>query len=448
MSMPPAASLRRTMRTRIALAFTRAFAISLGSVLVLALYPTVMASPASGPHSACWTNSIPPSAPGLPRSGPVLVVSPTIGHVGSVIIISGSGWPANMPVAIDVEGTNGTPSNAVANLVGYASVQTDAAGTFAIQTTAPLSGDCGSTFGGPGTTAMFVAYTPNHTMTETAYFSYTGQPVLQVMSPSDVPQGNATTFHGYGFMPNVAVTLTCGTVPAYLYTAISDPGSPAPPETPVAGCQKKLRTDANGTFDTVVDLPGGLQPRQVLGFQATENTPTTGVLQTSVVEIRIIPSTMPSIVLSRNSGTVQNVISVTGSNWFPGDTIVLEYCRDQQVVSGFSGPRCDPSFTQALGQTMVHPDGSFVASVKLPPNAATGPITIQARVPNDVFGLAVYASGAPFQIVPPPPPWSALHPHLAFMLAYVQAMLPAGGLVLVLLGFYIVRRQRGKLSVV
>jgi hypothetical protein len=98
---------------------------------------------------------------------------------------------------------------------------------------------------------------------------------------------------------------------------------------------------------------------------------------------------------------------------------------------------------QRLGQATVDTTGRFQARVTLPQNARTGPIAIQARVPNDLFGLDVYAQARPFTILPTPPPWYVAHPRLVWALRTFSVPLT---LALVAAGFFIWRRMRRRVA--
>ena len=373
--------------------------------------------------------TVPTNTPG----GPSILLSHTTGPVGMAEIVTGAVWPAGVQVSLDfAEQAPDRTYYLLHSSVVSATVHPD--GTFAMPSFfMPDANSCGATAGpSPNSKVVYVVHTPDNAYAAQAEFTYTAQPTLGLGYLQHATAGAQLTLTGAFWEPNETMAVSFS-------SSAPNVNEVAASATPVGTLN--TRTDGYGGLNASYTLPATLLPRLNLYIQATAKGPLYGTVISQQIQMQVFPAHMPTLTLSRSSGTVNDAITVRGANWYPGDTVTITYCRWQTILSDLQVLRCDPSQSQTLTAVTVDAAGHFSTSIHLPTSAQNGPITIQALVPNDVFGLAVYAQAAPYTIVPPPPPWSAVHPRQAFALSILKPALPALALALILLGVYLWRRR-------
>ncbi len=187
-----------------------------------------------------WVLTIPIS--GIPNTGaPVVQLSPTSGPAGSVITVTGSGFPANTAVQV---GLGSFVPNALqqGQATTQSTVTTDANGSFTTQITIPPDATEGMQLAVqvivPGTSTSILSNTFQVTTQPT------GQPLVQI-TPSSGPAGTTVTVTGSGYPANTTVQVTLGLfVPQALTQSLTPSGTPL-----------NVITDPNGGFTTQVTIP-------------------------------------------------------------------------------------------------------------------------------------------------------------------------------------------------
>ncbi len=400
--------------------------------------------------SACGPGAT--ASVGVAASSASITLSRTKGPPGMSLEVSGTGWPEGATVLVDVDakGSDGTLYVLIATVV---STNVASGGTFQMQAfPAPQPGGCGD-ISADTNNVLFVAHTRDNSLSAEAPFTYTAQPTLDSPSGQQVRPNFAVTLTSENWEPGEQVTITSGVVATAQVSCIQQ-GPPACSQvtTPAPSATVHATANAQGAISLTYALPRGLPPRSGVLVQATGTGPLYGTVAAPPLGFLIVPSVDPAIALNRTTGTAGVAVVVQGSHWYPGDTVVIEYCRAENVTNvpelgargGQSNLRCDPQVAQWLGQVTVDANGRFTSTVSVPTNARIGPITIQARVPNDIFGLAVYAQVAAFEIVPPPLPWSHQHPRMALALTIGRPAVPALVLGTLLLAGYVWSRRRAR----
>ncbi len=189
-----------------------------------------------------WVLTIPGGTGGIPNTGaPVVQLSPTSGTPGTIVTVSGSGFPTNTALQI---GLGSFVPNALQQ--GQATMQsaitTDANGNFVTQITVPLDAPEGTqlavqvTNPGAGTSILsntFLVTAPSN-----------NQANVQI-SPSSGPAGTTVTVNGSGFPANTNVQVMLGQfIPQALAQGLNATGNPI-----------TLLTDGNGNFATQMTIP-------------------------------------------------------------------------------------------------------------------------------------------------------------------------------------------------
>lgn len=419
----------------------RCIALALTSTLLLLVistgWPMVGRAFVSGTASSCGGGQN-ITLPSTSASGPRITLAHPTGPIGMWESISGAGWPAISAVIIDLDVPQPNGTFTVA-LHAIASAKANPSGTISIpgfQVPAPYGCAVGAT-GDPGTRVDFIASTPDGKLVAKAEFTYTAQPTLSYTGGSHPQPGTAIALLGAQWEANERVTITFTQAP--LSQMFTGPG--APPQ-PLPNGTLHVQADGHGMLSTSYTLPDTLEPRSMVFIQATGNGPLYGTVTVPGLQFIVAPAVPPTIMLDRPSGTVTDAIMVRGARWVPGDTIDIVYCRGDIPAPQTGGPACDLTVSAALATVTVDQRGAFTVKVYLPSSARTGPITIEALVPNDSSGLAAYMQSAAYQIVPPPVPWSRVHPRLAFLLNILRPAIPALALALALLAVYFWRRWR------
>lgn len=358
-----------------------------------------------------------------PAGGATARLSRANGVMGTALAVSGGGWPAHATVVIDAyivakgQVAYGAPmvAQGVAGADGSLRI-----GPFR----APPLGACGpltitNTSGGA---AVFLAHTSDDRVRAPMPFTYLPGPTL-TSSPQDglLPTGTPIQVSGTGWEPGERVTVTP-------QVALLVEGQGNPSFLPATNAAATVTADSQGAFSLTMP-PLDEPPMSQVSLDARGVGPRFGVVRVSLpYSYILLPKVYPSIRLDHSQGLAGGGVTVTGDHWAPHQNGYIEYCRGQTIQTGMGGVGCDPFETQLLGYFAADGSGHFAAFVRLPGNAALGPITIQARDPKAPLGLLVYAKGLPFMVVPT---WAQAHPRLA----RIQADAPyLGGALLMVVG--------------
>lgn len=388
---------------------------------------------------SCGSNPTATSTPS--QSAASISLSKTQGPPGMFLSLTGSGWPAGIPVVVDVDVPQ--PDGTILTLVSVG-IHTKASADGTLPSTpvqVPRMPGCSAV---QYANVLFVAHTTDNSVGAQAPFTYMATPTLESQSYEPVRPNVAVSLSGQNWEPGEQVTITSGVLSSpHLPCAPQVPPLCENPTKPVPSATTHTNADDHGQISLSYVLPVGLPPRTAVLVQATGTGPQYGTIAAAPIEFLIGPALDPTITLERSQGAPGVAVVVRGDRWYPGDAVTLEYCRGEDGASiAPNEPRCPPQSAQWLGQTTVDTHGRFSRTLSVPTNARVGPILIQARVENDVMGLVVYAQAAPFQIVPPPLPWSQQHPRLALAVAIAQPAAPAAALGVLLLAAYIWSRRQ------
>ncbi len=390
-----------------------AFGTAALAVFLLLMWPGSARASAALPIERSCSMSAPAlrSAAVSASSGASITLSRTRGPAGTSLQVSGTGWPAAAHVTIDADGVNGL-GQLMVGVPGVAQAIVMSDGAFITPAfEVPMGHSCvGMSFGTAGTVAYFVAHTADSSVSAQAQFDFVAPPRVVTDSPGQDLQVDATLrLLGAQWEPGASIVVASSMYPGALGTPRSDSSWVTVP-----GSEKRGLADATGSFSFAYSIPASLAPRDTLRLSVTGTGPLYGAV-TLDLYFQILPAIMPSVTLDRASGVAGARVSVVGQHWQPGDAVTIEYCRGWGNDTGAFSSRCAPAESGGLGAATADQGGRFQVQVTIPAEAWIGPITIQARVPGDVFGLMVYAQTAPFTIVPIQPAWETVHPRLALL---------------------------------
>lgn len=427
------------MARRDAMVYRTLMALGLALLLfVMALGSATAHAAGSGDASSCGAGPAPQPAPRLSGTAAISLDHP-MGPVGVLVGVTGVGWPAGARVTLDIAVPlpNG-PDLIGASAVAAAAVRAD--GTFSMSTvTVPGTDSCGAT--DPGAHVDFLAHTADNKFVAKATFTFTPSPTLQPGNGPFPKPGQPYDVYGTGWEPGEPVTITYSAGPSVLVQDGVAATSSAPPHLLPNGTIT-TRADASGNISASYTLPDTVTPRTTLIVQASGTGPRYGAVTVAPLQMLVFPADLPTLTLNRQSGTVSDVITLRGGRWLPGDIVAVRYCRGSFETTDPLGPGCQPDISEALANVTVDTRGAFTTTVHLPSNAAKGPITIQAVSTTDDPSAPMYIQSALYTILPPPPPWQRVHPHLAFAVTILKPALPALVIALALIGAYLWQRRR------
>lgn len=217
-----------------------------------------------------------------------IALTPTSGPCGTVVLVTGTGYTADLAALTLTFG-------------GLTTAWTAGGGT---TSTGALT--TGSTFTVPSTTSGTYTVVVSDAAGDTASASFTITAVTLKISPTSGPTGNTILVSATGFLPLAAVTGTFGAVSVtldpstadddgYLYTRFTSAELNIPTTYPSS--KSVVLTDASGNRGT-----------------ATYSL------------------TAPSITLSPTSGTNTRTVTVTGSGFKAGGTITIKWDASQQTL--------------------------------------------------------------------------------------------------------------------
>lgn len=390
--------------------------------LALGMEPVTLAAPHAPRSCSAAGFGSATEAPAKAASGARISLDRSSGTVGTEVIVSGAGWPAGAQVFIHVEDlvieagyTDSPPGQ-------YPGPSVAADGTFTSAAFAFPSGVCGRP---PldGTTAQVVAATTDQSVTARASFHIVQVPSLAVSIagaplPGGVIPANVSVLQvaGSQWAPGTVVTLIAG---SQVLSTVANHVQPFPGARPVSAT-----ADTQGAFTADVSLPAGLPPGTSVDIGARVTSGVYGTLNMDLnLNAALLPSAEPTLALDHAQGQPGIRLVVKGTHWRPGDTVIIEYCRNSALVPDALGVYCSTSPTvgaaQELQRASVDAVGTFATEIVLPIQAKAGPITIQARIEPDAIGAPIYRQARPFTLTrfDPTTPW------WVYMFATVAALL-------------------------
>ena len=357
-------------------------------------------------------------------------LSRTQGTVGTLLTITGSGWPAGASVAVDsytkrgdTLTSNGAMAQATASSAGSLTI-----GPFS----APLIGLCDSLNDNQdGGVALFLVHTHDglrRVPITFTYLTYIFGP--QISSATVVRAGSEITVTGAHWEAGEAVTITPMVAPW------SPDTKPLPAFQPAPSAKVSGTADVLGSFSLAV--PAFDEPALTeIKFVAQGTGPRYGEVQLVVFGPIVEPKALPRVQLDHTAVYPGGSLTVTGDGWAPDQAGVIEYCRVANTPPGTTRPYCNPPLSQELGTFHTDSNGHFVATIHLPTNAHFGPDIVQERLPS--IPLAYYTQGQPLTIEAT---YAQLHPRLTRLIAlapYIGSALLLAALVALLI---FTRRRR------
>lgn len=399
------------------------------------------------------------------------------GTDSTLLSLTGSGWPANTTIGMDIWGDHsgqfmGGPIYLQARGAPVIPLQGATSASGALQfprfrLPSGFSGLCqmGMSVNGHrlgSVTMLFVVHTLDGNYSQgrirrPILFTYLAPPTFGgAQSPTtgyqplqQVHVGDTMTSYGGGWAPGERLTITTQT--AVWPNSTNWAGGNVPVNIPSSRDDRRVTADSAGRFTFTYTIPQ-VSPLTYISLLIHGNDARYGDISFySLSSYVVMPVALPSFTLDRATVTPGGIVTVTGFNWQPGQQGVIEYCRG--VTWDTTGSLyCNPYATQSLGAFQADNAGSFVTHVRLPGNARIGDITLQARV-NGADALdstisAALAKAESLTIVSPAAPltWAQLHPRQAWL----SAMAPTiGGAMLVALAtllamlLLISKRRRG-----
>jgi hypothetical protein len=268
------------------------------------------------------------------------------------------------------------------------------------------------------------------------FINYNDGPSVGTNSSQDpFNSGKSVAVTGLHWEPHERITLTQKTAPRSV--------TPQPLNfTTTPNSAVSVTTDDQGNF--VAILPEVNVAPETWIMVETEGTGSRyGDVYITAGPLPLPPPLFPSIHLDQIAVSQGGALTVTGDHWLPGQPGVIEYCRGENTIPGMVGLRCDPFLAEQLGTFVADGAGHFVAHVRVPSNARFGSVTVQARIPDDEFGLVIYAQAQPLAVAPT---YAQLHPRRAWVEAHWPYLAASALALLTLMGALVVwllRRRRG-----
>lgn len=386
------------------------------------------------------------------------------GTNGTLLTMSGGGWPAKAPVVVDIwTDLSGQFLGGPFNLAPVTTTATGALPTTSFRLPTGEGALCPQgvmTANGVATdhvNVLLVAHTAD------SDFQHVRARVPVVFTVFDSPHVNSPSVQdpwrahdvagasiqlvGSGWQPGDVVTITSMVTPFQSDTASA---APTATTTPTAAGSITVAADQHGEFSTPYRLPDA-PPLSVVSLLAHTNDARDGdVTFTPFLSFFIVPNVYPAIQINQDAVVPGGMVMVTGDHWTPGDQVTIEYCRGL-TRDPTNSLYCDQYSAESLLDVQADSAGHFAARVRLPINARVGPDTMQARItgaalwkPTDV---RPFAAAQPFSIVAPTPPLTDAqqHPRQAWLLAHLPYL--GGGMVallaLLVARLLLIRRRRG-----
>ncbi len=442
--------------------------------LTISAAPTARASGGGPCTSLTQSDLAQPQVTAAGRASASL--SRTQGTDGTLLSLSGSGWPANTPIALDIwmdfSGTfrggpmyqhqGGVVSAPVVPIQGT----TSASGALQFPRFRLPSGFWGlcqnemSVNGQPASsvTILFVAHTldgnySNGRVRQPIEFTYFRSPTIEASSAGNrdtvtAQVGERLALTGAGWEPGERVTVTpqVATWPTVDHWS----GDAVPITPPASPGAMTVTADTAGTLAFTFTVPQ-VAPLSYIALLLHGNGGRYGDMSFfAFTTYVVLPGALPAIAVDRLSVVAGGTVTVTGDHWQPGQQGTIEYCRGLNL-NPYKLYYCDINSAESLGAFQADSAGHFEVPVRLPINARLGDITMQARVNGadvqDTLGWLALARATPMTIVASAsgPTNAQLHPQQGWLLAHAPYLGGALALVIALAGvaLLIARRRRG-----
>ena len=400
-----------------------------------------------------------------PRGHASAWLSRATGTDGTLVSISGRGWPAN--TAVEVTAYSGDAVGGLMYSGNVMQVKTTASGALE---TPPFRMNTGCGWLGfiqtktEPATILLVA----HTLDETYQIGSVRAPMLFNWLPSPLfnggkagearlePEqaaphaGDTLPITSAGWAPGDRITITT-LVAAWPFHG-ADPQQAPPVMTPADPGDVSTTTDSGGSFSLTYRLPDAAPLSNVLLLLHTHDPRYGDVSMYPFESFMLYPRVFPTTLLAERTSLAGGVLTVSGDHWLPNQQIDIEYCRGL-TYDFYNRLYCNRDATESLGVVWSDDSGHFFAQVNLPTNARLGDITVQARL-DDAF-LAEGLDSRPFAaaqrvtIVAPSIAltYAQIHPRRVWVEAhwpYLAASALALLTLLVALAIWLTRRWRGR----
>jgi hypothetical protein len=338
---------------------------------------TAWAAPA-GVRLSCGTAGTQPSPGRAFNTGDGrITLNISQGTGGTKLIVYGTGWPAQAQVTVD-EQSNGQPI--FVNYGVNAVVAAD--GTFETPAFGAASATCGFA-PSPGLVVQIVARTADKQVSAVAPFTYVASPpTLARASSQDSVLANMPFVSIEGANWDAGVVVTLWTSLQLASTNTQDPWQP-----PTGARTTLAQADTHGDITADVPLATGLRPGTWIVVGASATSARYGEMTTTLSPFSLRPLVAPALRLDRTQGPAGASVTVSGSQYWPGDTVTIAYCRGAPQSGSQPIVPCNHYLSQVLGQAIVDLAGRFTARVTLPRNARTGLITFEAYATTAVGAM-------------------------------------------------------------
>lgn len=386
---------------------------------------------------------IPPTNEHAPTR-PAIHLNHSEGPVGMRINVSASGWHPGARVRLHFDGRD-PQSGRLTVLIAQAAPQAIVASNGSVTITsvevpsyvcndpsnAPNSGYHLDTAGGP--TGYFVLVSDHGEVSAPVAFRLLPAPSVAINgngpNSNQMKVGTTITVAGSGWEPNESLTITLRS------------GDASHPPTVPYSSEAHVTSDARGGFMASYLLDLRLPWNRNLLVMVEGVGPRYGTYDV-LSWIFLLPAVQPTFRVDRTMVTPGMTITVSGENWYPGDTFTVKYCNAQWTKDGWSnGPNCGKEANPALGTVTVAADGRIHQQFIIPDNGP--PRTILIRI-NEVASFMTIPP-VPVRIIDHIPTWDDIHPRVAALRNKLVGSLPftiPAVLALGALAFFAIRRWR------
>jgi hypothetical protein len=350
-----------------------AYRLSLSAISALAslAYLAVSAAPAQAASRSCGARAIFDSSSSAAQdasNAARIALSIDHGASGTAVSVTGTAWPANMPITVDFVDTGDQ------NLgrEGIAQAQSDATGAFRSPEFLAPTAHCGVS-PGAGTVSLVVAHTGDGAIKAQARFTFVASPALSTNLPLDLLMVRSThvpiTGRSWGAGTLVTLYATQEQEVDHVYSFVRMPGAPS----------VEVRADATGAFQATVPLPTGFLPAIHISVAATATSLRYGSLTRNLSNMFLVtPDVYPSVALSAEGVARGGVLTITGDHWRRGDTVSVETCLDLPEPNRQSILGCPLGRPPTLlAKITIGDDGRFVVKALIPRQAHLGATVVR-----------------------------------------------------------------------
>lgn len=383
------------------------------------------------------------------------------GTGGTLLSISGSGWPAN--TTVEVDGWSDNMGDMLYDDI-MAKVKTTASGAFQTQQfrldmVCPWLGWTNVKIA--PVTVLFVAHTLDGTFQTVSHraqmiFTYLPSPLFNGAQPEQATltathAGDTARIVSTGWTPGDHITITT-LVAAWPQTPVGPYYGPPPITTPTSSGDITTTTNSSGSFSLTYHVPDAAPLSTVLLLLHTSDSRYGDVSIYPFSTFMLYPTIFPTTLLAERTSLAGGALTVTGDHWLPNQQIDIEYCRGLAYDS-YHHLYCSQFASESLGAVRTDGSGHFFVQVHLPSNARLGDITVQARLDGASvimeWDARPFAAAQPVTIVAPTVTltYAQIHPRRVWVEAhwpYFAASALALLTLLVALGIWLMRRWRGR----